>query len=149
MEVGESGEKRPNFSAISSNNGPLIKLPTNSSSKPSDIRKLVIKNFKGTSNCVFKATFRHCDFGITNQSNAHMNQFEVYAVLILYSFECAVVYGNCVTFLHGFFADFTAHIAVFLPLLWHLLANNRTENLNLAISLMKMAQVIEYLPHDE
>ncbi|XP_031622090.1 cullin-4B [Contarinia nasturtii] len=46
MEVGESGEKRPNFSAISSNNGPLIKLPTNSSSKPSDIRKLVIKNFK-------------------------------------------------------------------------------------------------------
>lgn len=47
MEVGESGEKRPNFSAISSNNGPLIKLPTNSSSKPSDIRKLVIKNFKG------------------------------------------------------------------------------------------------------
>lgn len=47
MEVGENGEKRPNFSALSSNNGSLIKLPTNSSSKPSDIRKLVIKNFKG------------------------------------------------------------------------------------------------------
>lgn len=48
MEVDDSGEKRPNFSAINSN-GPLIKMPTNSSSKPSDIRKLVIKNFKGMS----------------------------------------------------------------------------------------------------
>lgn len=47
MEVNDSGEKRPNFSAINSNNGPLMKLPTNSTSKPNDIRKLVIKNFKG------------------------------------------------------------------------------------------------------
>lgn len=48
MEVDESGDKRPNFSAISNNSSSLNKLPTNSPSIQSDIRKLVIKNFKGT-----------------------------------------------------------------------------------------------------
>lgn len=45
MDVSHSDEKRPNFSALGSNNGASGKLPTNSASKPGDIRKLVIKNF--------------------------------------------------------------------------------------------------------
>lgn len=45
--MADNGKKRPNFSAVSNNTGPPIKLPTNGSSKPNDIRKLVIKNFKG------------------------------------------------------------------------------------------------------
>lgn len=45
---GGGGERRLNFSAVSSGaNGSVLKMPTNSSSKPGDIRKLVIKNFKG------------------------------------------------------------------------------------------------------
>lgn len=51
MDVSEGGEKRPNFSAIGPNNSNLIKMPSNgASSKPGDIRKLVIKNFKGKHN---------------------------------------------------------------------------------------------------
>lgn len=51
MDVSEGGEKRPNFSAIGPNNSNLIKMPSNgAASKPGDIRKLVIKNFKGKQN---------------------------------------------------------------------------------------------------
>lgn len=42
----QDGMKRPNFSAISNSNVSITKTPTNTS-KPGDIRKLVIKNFKG------------------------------------------------------------------------------------------------------
>lgn len=51
MDVSEGGDKRPNFSAIAPNNSNLIKMPSNgAASKPGDIRKLVIKNFKGQCN---------------------------------------------------------------------------------------------------
>lgn len=102
MEVGESGEKRPNFSAISSNNGPLIKLPTNSSSKPSDIRKLVIKNFKGNffqrvrekeneSNC---STCFGNIFGFrSNQSQIIQIEHKAESKSIFLCFDTYMIYG--------------------------------------------------------
>lgn len=45
MEVSEGVEKRPNFSALGQNNS-ISKTPS-TTSKPGDIRKLIIKNFKG------------------------------------------------------------------------------------------------------
>lgn len=39
-------DKRANFSALNNMNGSTIKLPTNNSSKPGDIKKIIIKNFK-------------------------------------------------------------------------------------------------------
>lgn len=45
MDVSPTEEKRPNFSALSNSNGASNKMPTNSASKPGDIRKLIIKNF--------------------------------------------------------------------------------------------------------
>lgn len=48
MSEGDGGERRLNFSAVGTGaNGSVLKMPTNSASKPGDIRKLVIKNFKG------------------------------------------------------------------------------------------------------
>lgn len=49
MDESQSDEKRPNFSALGSNNGASVKIPTNSAAKPGDVRKLVIKNFKAKS----------------------------------------------------------------------------------------------------
>lgn len=43
-------KQRPNFSAVNNSNGPtatsVMKMPSTNPSKPGDIRKLVIKNFK-------------------------------------------------------------------------------------------------------
>lgn len=48
MELSESGDKRPNFSALTPNtNATIVKMPINGLSKPGDVKKLIIKNFKG------------------------------------------------------------------------------------------------------
>lgn len=52
-DINMAGERRANFSALTANS-PSTKVPVNNSSKPGDIRKLVIKNFKSKFNVVIK-----------------------------------------------------------------------------------------------
>lgn len=48
MNLTEHDRKRANFSALSNTNGAVIKMTTNAGTgKPGDIKKIVIKNFKG------------------------------------------------------------------------------------------------------
>lgn len=48
MNMTENDRKRANFSALSNTNGAVIKMTTNTGTgKPGDIKKIVIKNFRG------------------------------------------------------------------------------------------------------
>lgn len=48
MNLTEHDRRRANFSALSNTNGAVIKMTTNAGTgKPGDIKKIVIKNFKG------------------------------------------------------------------------------------------------------
>lgn len=48
MNMTENDRKRANFSALSNTNGAVIKMTTNAGTgKPGDIKKIVIKNFRG------------------------------------------------------------------------------------------------------
>ncbi len=51
-DINMAGERRANFSALCTANSGSTKIPVNNSSKPGDIRKLVIKNFKSKFNVI-------------------------------------------------------------------------------------------------
>lgn len=51
-DISMSSEPRANFSALCTANSGSAKIPVNSASKPGDIKKLVIKNFKSEFNVV-------------------------------------------------------------------------------------------------
>lgn len=51
-DISMAGERRANFSALCTANSGTVKIPVNNSSKPGDIRKLVIKNFKSKFNVI-------------------------------------------------------------------------------------------------
>jgi len=59
-----AGERRANFSALCTSNSGSTKVPVNNSSKPGDIRKLVIKNFKSKFNVIIVDLMRFsCNSG--------------------------------------------------------------------------------------
>lgn len=51
-DINMASERRANFSALCTANSGSTKVPVNNSSKPGDIRKLVIKNFKSKFNVI-------------------------------------------------------------------------------------------------
>lgn len=53
-DISMVGERRANFSALCSSISGSMKAPVNNSSKPGDIKKLVIKNFKSKFHIIFR-----------------------------------------------------------------------------------------------
>lgn len=65
-DINMAGERRANFSALCTANSGSTKVPVNNSSKPGDIRKLVIKNFKSKFNVIATIYFVSAVFSFGN-----------------------------------------------------------------------------------
>lgn len=94
-DINMAGERRANFSALCTVNSGSTKIPVNNSSKPGDIRKLVIKNFKCKFNVIIATLLGLFPFG---------NRFE----LVLFTLNCGVVDFD------NYFGSTSANITSFL-----------------------------------